>query len=183
MRCYNINCFQLAGIHAGIQSGHAQKELSVKYLINKDSGQSAKATETLTQYLLTEKTVVILNGGMYGDLLKVEAFLGKPENTDYAWAAFRESEYALNNTLTNVAVVLPWHIYQFKREITALMEEEYPTGIRVVDLGGGRHLSRRGDSLKLTVCFEHEFGKPGEFEFSDFEIGLIKMITPMQLMN
>lgn len=36
MRCYNINCFYLAGIHAGIQSGHAQKEMSLKYLVKKE---------------------------------------------------------------------------------------------------------------------------------------------------
>lgn len=120
---------------------------------------------------------------MFGDLLKVEEFLNQPENTDYAWAPFRESEYALNGTLTNIALVLPWHIYAFKREICALMTEEYSASVRNVEVGPGQFLSRRGDEVKLQVCFEHEFGKPGAFAYSKFEIGLIQMIAPMPLMQ
>lgn len=183
LRCYNINCFYLAGIHAGIQSGHAQKELSVKYLLNKDHGQGPKAVETLSEYLEHHKTVVVLNGGMFGDLLKVEKFFGQPENTDYAWSAFRESEYALNNTLTNIAVVLPWHIYAFKSQIVDFMGSDYSAMSRVMDLAPGMTLILANGRLSLQVIFDHENGKAGKFEYSQFDIDLIKMIEPMKLMS
>lgn len=183
MRCYNINLFYMIGIHAGIQSGHAQKELSLKYLIKKDESQGPKVVESLLEYLEHHKTVIVLNGGMFGDLLKVEKFLGQPENTDYPWAPFRETEYALNSTLTNISLVLPWHIYAYKGQICELMKSEYSSQSRVVDVAPGQFLLLRNGQLSLQANVDHANGKAGTYDFTQFDIELIKMIAPMELMK
>lgn len=182
MRCYNINCFYLAGIHSGIQSGHSQKELSVKYLIRRDHPQSEKAEESLKEYLEHHKTVVVLNGGMYGDLLKVEKFLGRPENTDYAWAPFRESEYAMNGMLTNIAVVLPWHIYAYKGQISELLAGDQSRAAQM-HVAPGQSLVLAMGRLSLVVITDHEFGKAGTYHYSPYEIELMQLIGGMKLMG
>lgn len=183
MRCYNINLFYMAGIHAGIQSGHAQKELSLKYLINEDKTQSPSVAKDLARYLEHHKTVIVLNGGMYGDLLKVEAFLSKPENTDYAWAPFRETEYALNRTLTNISLVLPWHMYAYKTEICKILAEDQAEQSRSVYVAPGQHLLAIKGKISLQVIAEHENGEAGTFEYTPFDLELIKLIGSLKLMN
>lgn len=183
MRCYNINCFYLSGIHAGIQSGHAQKELSLKYLVKDNHRQGPQAKAILVEYLEFHKTVIVLNGGMVGDLLKVEEFLAQEGNTDYAWASFRESEFALNGTLTNIALILPWHIYAYKNEVCGLLEEEYSASTKIIDIAPGQSLLRRGDVLKLHCQVDHDHGKAGVIEYTPFDLELIKLIAPLPLMK
>jgi hypothetical protein len=55
--------------------------------------------------------MILLNGGMASDLLSLEVILNSSANP-YPWAAFREEEAALNNSITSVGVVLPSKIYE-----------------------------------------------------------------------
>lgn len=180
MRCYNINCMYLIGIHAGIQSGHAQKEVSLKYLVKKAHEQGPQAVDYLTDYLENHKTVVVLNGGMYGDLLKVEKLLGKPGNTSFAWAAFRESEYALNGLLTNIAIILPEYIYAHKAIIGEHLDKVHGDDRYTIDVGDWKTLTIGQGEVVLR---DPTHQTPKEIRYTEFELELIAMINPMKLMG
>lgn len=132
MRCYHLCNFYLAGIHAGIQSGHTQHELAIKYLASTPYRDCA-GDESLDEYAgrlelhmdakadyinwaNNHKTMILLNGGMMSHLVEFETFL-KDNAHAYAWSSFREEEAALNGALTNIGIVLPEHMYRFTREI------------------------------------------------------------------
>lgn len=91
MRCYHFNNMYMHGIHAGIQSKHSGDEVTLKYLATKSESQGVYARESYLDWMANHKTVVVLNAGMHGDLVKIEAFLSSEENP-YAWAPFRESD-------------------------------------------------------------------------------------------
>ena len=111
MRCYHLNNFYLGGIHAGIQSAHAQHELALKYWDNTnfETVEGLEARNSYFNWAQNHKTIIVLNAGMQSDLLNWEFFLS--HNHKYAWAAFREAEEALNGTLTNIGLVLPSRMY------------------------------------------------------------------------
>lgn len=113
MRCYHFNNFYLSGIHAGIQSAHSQTELAIKYGFNKKQGDPK--SEAYEDWAVNHKTMVVLNGGMQQSLAELLTFLDNPDNP-YPWAYFCESEEALNNALTNIALVLPYHMYAYARQ-------------------------------------------------------------------
>lgn len=121
MRCYHLNNFYLGGIHAGIQSAHAQHELMLKYvdptaIIVKTPFHGLQA-ENYLEWAREHKTIIVLNAGMQAQLKEWTEFLCRQSHS-YAWAPFYEEEDALNGALTNVALVLPARIYQQAREIT-----------------------------------------------------------------
>lgn len=183
MRCYSINIMYLAGIHAGIQSGHAQCEIALKYLINRANEQGPEAVAGLAEWLENHKTAVILNGGQFGDLLKVEKFLGQPANHRYAWAPFRESEYSLNNTLTSIALVLPEHMYKYSREIVAMESAISNPQINFVTAKDGGQFECGKGSLKLTARNADGDGWGEVFHYDTFDLELIRLLAPMPLMN
>lgn len=109
LRAYFFQNMYLQGIHAGIQSQHTTAEMFIKYLEPCNPYTCAKY-DTLYDWAKLNKTTIVLNGGMQGDLEEVVKVLEDPDN-EYPWAFFKESDYALGGALTNVGVILPEKIY------------------------------------------------------------------------
>lgn len=178
MRSYHFNNMYMQGIHAGIQSKHAGDEITLKTLAANSEGQGTYARESYLDWMANHKTVVVLNGGMHGDLLKIEAFLSSEENP-YAWSSFKESLYALNNAMTNIAIILPEHIYGFKQEVLAASERVWSDGhelISLVDSGG----ISAGDGY--VSLHKRVGGEKTEHRYSQFDLDLIKLMASMKLM-
>lgn len=191
MRCYHLNNFYLGGIHAGIQSSHAQTELAVKYLatslyIGGDENVvdymareelHSSARKSYVDWATQHKTMVVLNGGMMAQLLEWEELLNRSENR-FAWASFREEEAALNNALTNVCIVLPERMYVNNQIICRLLEV----------------LRREGRNGKIDgYCFETnldgnrvltKYDAAGDIkvEYTHFELELIQKLNNCRLM-
>lgn len=191
MRCYHLNNFYLSGIHAGIQSSHAQTELAVKYLatslyIGGDENVvdymareelHSSARKSYVDWATQHKTMVVLNGGMMAQLLEWEELLNRSENR-FAWASFREEEAALNNALTNVCIVLPERMYANNQIICRLLEV----------------LRREGRNGKIDgYCFETnlagnrvltKYDADGDIkvEYTHFELELIQKLNNCRLM-
>jgi hypothetical protein len=176
MRCYHLNNFYLSGIHAGIQSAHAQHELASKYLMTADGDFY---DETLIQYeewAKHHKTIVVLNGGMQKDLQLWVEFLTVNSHHLFPWSAFYESIDALNGALTNVALVLPEHMYRFNRDIATFMAQGQQSAS--YDLPGGDTIQLvRGDlGLVLTL------NGVNYLTYSSFEQELINRLSQCSLM-
>lgn len=117
-RCFFFVNMYMAGVHAGIQAQHAITELEHRYM--KDGGdltpeQKAHFSKIIEDYREFDRTTVVLNGGMQGQLNDLIEILCSPDN-QYPWADFCESEYALNGALTCVAVILPKSVYGMDKE-------------------------------------------------------------------
>ena len=107
LRCYTFTDFMLREIQQGIQAGHASMELVNKYLI--EEGWQNGYAETVADWVQNHKTIVCLNGGMYGDVCDWRAFFEMHENP-YPFADFEEESHQGGN-LTSVAVILPARIF------------------------------------------------------------------------
>lgn len=120
MRCYHLNNFYMGGIHAGIQSAHAQHELAMKYMGDAvvKSPHFVPAKEGYIEWATNHKTIIVLNAGMQVDLKSWITKLESNSFHSFAWAPFFEAEEALNGALTNIALVLPERIYGYAREVT-----------------------------------------------------------------
>lgn len=177
MRCYHINNFYLSGIHAGIQSAHAQHEMALKYLVKKKHNQDASAAESYIEWIENHKTIVVLNGGMSKDLLVWQEFLSRPANSNLAWAAFSESEEALNGAITNIALVLPPRMYEYSRIIN--LGFPYESGIREFDQGNGVTISLERDGFDFIL---HDSLKKETFCYSQYELDLILKLSYLKLM-
>lgn len=104
-RCYVFNNFYLQGIQAGIQAAHVTAELFV-------NNQEAPEHQALMQWASTDKTMIVLNGGMQCDLEEIwDDLVRDSDSLKLPIAKFHESREALNGALTSVAVVVPYHIY------------------------------------------------------------------------
>ena len=178
MRCYHINNFYLAGIHAGIQSAHAQHELAIKYL-GDYSDATPQAKENYLTWAKLHKTIIVLNGGMQSDLISFKKLLETPENP-YAWSAFHESEEALNGALTNLGLVLPESMYAFTPMIlkfqAQLAEDIQPLEMVFPD-GTGKLIKVRQDREGLAVKAE---GKT--YWYSPFDLALLYRLSACKLM-
>jgi hypothetical protein len=176
MRCYHLNNFYLSGIHAGIQSAHAQHELASKYLMA-DEGDVYE--ETLIQYeewAKHHKTIVVLNGGMQKDLQGWVEFLTVNSHHLFPWSAFYESMEALNGALTNVALVLPEHMYRFNRDIAAFSAQGQKSASYVLLGGDTINFARNDLDLILTL------NDVDTFTYSSFEQELITRLSRCSLM-
>lgn len=115
-RAYFFQNMYLSGIHAGIQSQHTTAEMFVKYrwldsgYIGELTSRDESRTEVLYDWAEEDKTTIVLNGGMSGQLQEIVELLEHKDNP-YPWAFFKESEYALNGALTNVGIILPERVY------------------------------------------------------------------------
>lgn len=130
MRCYHLNNFYLSGIHAGIQTAHAQHELAMKYVHPLDCSDNTEAADSYVNWAVNHKTIIVLNAGMQSALIEWEEFLQSGDHP-YAWASFREAEDALNGALTNIGLVLPAKMYSMSRDIlkaVASMGHRPPVG-------------------------------------------------------
>lgn len=132
-RCYHINNFYLGGIHAGIQSAHAQHELAMKYLSPDAAAPktlfNAPAAAAYVEWATNHKTIIVLNGGMQSDLRSWVGLLSTTTHP-HAWAEFEEAEEALNGALTNIALVLPEYVYAYASEVTKALNA--PMGVKHV---------------------------------------------------
>lgn len=180
MRSYHFNNMYMHGIHAGIQSKHAGDEITLKTLAANSESQGSYARESYLDWMANHKTVVVLNGGMHGDLLKIEEFLSNPENP-YAWSSFRESEFALNNAMTNIAIILPEHIYGFKQGVLAASERMWSDGHELISLEDSGHSISTGDGYVSLQRVRNK--EKTEHRYSQFELDLIKLMASMPLMK
>jgi hypothetical protein len=179
MRSYHFNNMYMHGIHAGIQSKHAGDEITLKTLAANSEGQGTYARESYLDWMANHKTVVVLNAGMHGDLLKIEAFLSGEQNP-YAWGSFKESEYALNNAMTNIAIILPEHIYGFKQGVLAASERMWSDVHELISLeDGGYSISAGAGYISLQRMLNKE---KTEYRYSKFDLDLIRLMAPMKLM-
>lgn len=178
MRCYHINNFYLAGIHAGIQSAHAQHEMAIKYL-DDYSGASSQAKADYLSWAKLHKTIIVLNGGMQSDLQSFKELLENSDNP-YAWSAFHESEESLNGALTNLGLVLPESMYAFTPMIMkfqAQLAEDIQPLEMVFPVGSGQLIKVRQDRKGLSVKTESK-----TYWYSPFDLALLSRLSACKLM-
>lgn len=181
MRCYHLNNFYLGGIHAGIQSAHAQHEMAMKYL----GGAEAKhphfgpARDNYKEWAKNHKTIIVLNAGMQSDLVGWVELLASNSFHEFAWAQFHEAEEALNGALTNVALVLPERIYGYAREVTKAFNTD-TAHVRVVrrleDGAECRYYNTEDGGAKLTAP------DGDEMHYTAFELQLMSRLSKCGLM-
>lgn len=191
MRCYHFCNFYLAGIHAGIQSAHAQHELATKYLEpfrereaewetievwSRDRDARDANAEQYLEWSKNHKTMILLNAGMMGDLAKLVQFLDSC-NDRYPHASFREDEYALNGALTNVCVVLPYQMYELNYHIMQFSKEPWPGFYEFQHDGNARTLVRlENGGVELRANTDVLY------TYNAFDLELIKRMSAMKLM-
>lgn len=186
MRCYHFCNFYLASIHAGIQSAHAQHELATKYLgdgfdaehglLADNEWTHAANIDKYLEWAKNHKTMILLNGGMQGDLIKIEDLLASDSNR-FPYASFREDDYALNGALTNVCIVLPYQMYELNYHIMQFSKEPWPGFYEFKHDGVDRTLVRLEDG---TV--ELRANTDVLFKYNAFDLELIKRMSAMKLM-
>lgn len=185
MRCYHINNFYMSGIHAGIQSAHAQHELMLKYMAPQVTltEMQEQARGAYIEWARDHKTIIVLNGGMQGDLQKWQEFLSLSGGHKYAWASFNEDQYALNGALTNIALVLPETIYKYARGVTRALEQNIgASGFFTVD---GMLLVPNDiiNGWDATVDDQHVEAGPVTWTYSEFDIDLMAQLSRLNLMG
>lgn len=159
MRAYFFGNMYLSSIQQGIQAQHCTGELIVKYKpeLLVPTGyllDNAEQYEMLCDYLENHKTSILLNGGYSENLHQLVESFSNTENP-YPWAAFHESDEALDGALTCVGIILPEAIYE-----TAAF-------VRQARSNYDRNIVERFND---TGTFEDEI-------FSEFEVWLINEIT------
>jgi len=110
-RAYFFNNMYLSSIQQGIQAGHVIAEMSIKYV-----KESPKDT-IYEKWAKDDKVMIVLNGGYVSNLYYIQEAIA---NLDFPWAAFNESEEAMDGMLTSVGVILPEWIYKLAK----LMRDE-----------------------------------------------------------
>jgi hypothetical protein len=151
-RCYHFSNMYLPSLHAGIQSQHCLAEMFVKYMID-STPQINKRRRTLRKWAIEDKTTIVLNGGMSGQLKEI-AELFESEENPYPWATFSETEFALNGALTNVGIILPEKVYAYDKLL-----QEYD------------HIVHEDDLVGLVP------------ELTDFEMKVVEVLRGKRLMN
>lgn len=115
-RAYFFANMYLPALHAGIQSQHTTAEMFVKYhnIVCENFKEVVGIQSTLYEWAKEDKTTIVLNGGISGDLQELVELFSNKDNP-YPWAFFKETTYALNGALTNVGIVLPEKIYAYDK--------------------------------------------------------------------
>lgn len=120
-RLYSFQNMYFAGIHAGIQTAHTIARMSQKYALtegfcNLAEEYDLEAGELFESWAMRDggETIIVKNGGMDGDLRKIiEQFKRDEIGLCMPWDYFNESQYAANEALTNVSIVVPEHVWRF----------------------------------------------------------------------
>lgn len=113
-RMYHFVIYQLSGIQAGIQAGHAKDMYSLKYA----------GTQEYKDWLNLDKTVIILGGGSTNsegvDFYSKQEYQGtmqeitsKLKYLGVKFAAFREPD--LNNALTAISFLVDERVWDDKK--------------------------------------------------------------------
>lgn len=106
LRLYSFQNMYFSGIHAGIQTAHTIAEISLQ----------TEEKNSYKEWAYKHKTIVILNGGMEKDLWDLYEFLDTNDNP-FMWDYFQESKEAANEALTNISIILPERIFNFKKNM------------------------------------------------------------------
>lgn len=180
LRCYHFNNFYLAGVHAGIQAGHAQHELARKYLLPVIDGVADPSSDQVSLYrdwVENHKTMIVLNAGMAQDLLSlVELF--NTESNPFPWVQWHESEEALSGCITSIAMVLPERIYGWSRLVArAWNKKPYKGALHSTD--NPRYFLLKEDDGSAKIIGAHS----GHYfqEYSTFEVELMGRVSGMSL--
>ena len=108
MRAYFFNNQYLAGIHNGIQAGHALDQLWSNFVEMKKMSKANKAKfAMLRDFSKNHKTWIVLNAGDHDALGNLHTFM-TGQNT-YPVAMFQEP--GLNFSNTSIVVILPERMY------------------------------------------------------------------------
>lgn len=119
MRLYTLCNAYLSSIQQGIQSAHVTHELFLKYP-RPDGPLYGKADNVLWSWARDHKTMIVLNGGINADLVKLREFLTYSStqlgNTlgfsqGLPWATFNEDGDSLGGILTCIGIVVPEIFY------------------------------------------------------------------------
>ena len=204
MRCYHMQNMYLSGTQAGIQTAHAQHEMAIKYLFEKNDGQ---CHDMYLDWAKNHKTIILLNGGMMAQLSAIKQMLESSDNP-YPWACFHESEAALNGALTNIGVVLPYKIYALKGIIQEYLrwefketeddEDKQPREYRVkttLPNGDGCsikvscHVSRNKlEQISVSLFYLDESGNiitgtdVVEYKYTSFDLMIMRTVDSLRLM-
>lgn len=107
MRLYTFVNHYLSPIQHGIQTAHVVSELFNRYMNRTFYG--TPLCDTLMEWSLNHKTIIVLNGGFSSNLQNIYQVLS--ENHPYPVATFNEGQDELNGALTAVGIVLPEKVY------------------------------------------------------------------------
>lgn len=191
MRCYNLNNSYMESIQSGLQSAHAQHELCKKYLSPRFSNTTGhddpdKTIYDLEEWLEYHKTIIILNGGWQKSLEGMIEFLSSSREHTYAWTELREEKDSINDALTNVALVLPHHMYAYSRYIAPFLGKKLPSENVAFepdefdDTGVPVNITMTLHENKTLSLADHILDK--SFEYTFYDLRLIKRLSKMSLM-
>jgi hypothetical protein len=118
-RFYSFVNFYLTGIHPGIQSGHVHGELFNKYVYKREHGIDDPAADVLKMWNFSDKTYIVLDGGMTSQMEKEWRTLRELGNDlKLPFAAFYEDPRALgvngHGIMTAYGIVVPDKIYDLQ---------------------------------------------------------------------
>ena len=89
------------------------------------------STHMLYDWAANHKTMICLNGGYLSSMRDILLHLNHTDNT-YPWSTFYESDEAMGGMLTNIAMILPDHIYDtaawcrsYKNELVTQDNDSY----------------------------------------------------------
>lgn len=111
LRLYTFtNPTYMSQIQCGIQSLHVLGRLHKKYR-NCDTDERVERL-LLFDYNDNHETVIVLNGGVHGDLVAINEYM-KTEmpQLELPFAHMNEDAYSLNSSMTCVGVVVPESLY------------------------------------------------------------------------
>ena len=175
-RAYHFGNFYLSSLQQGIQAAHAQTELFKDYA-NVPMG-------SIVWEWAKNPTMICLNGGNNQSLLDIVDFLHVDANP-YPWSAFYEDEESLGGILTNVCIVLPEKIYN----ANSMFKEYYGRGFsNFTDLytlcmtnweyynSVSTPTDEEHDARSEMYSYARKYG-----EFTDFELGLVDLISSKKL--
>lgn len=107
MRLYSLTNMYLSPIQQGIQTAHAVHDLFIENL-----DPTTPAAKKLTEWAMSHKTIIVLNGGNSASLLEAATNLRSlATRLNLPMTTFYEDEQSLNGAMTCVAIVVPEDIY------------------------------------------------------------------------
>lgn len=136
MRTYYFNNMYIAGIHNGIQAGHAKDEMWLAASNHKGDPK----LDIIRAFARDHKTFIILTAGDHDFLTDTYLNLFMSKNNPHPHAWFKEP--GLNDAVTSLAIVIPERLY----DKTA---EEFG---RLLVKHGGMKVGWNRDSNDTLVC-------------------------------
>jgi hypothetical protein len=186
MRCYHLNNSYLAGIHAGIQSAHSETELALVYALEPElsfehHSNPEFAFANYKDWAKNHKTIIVLDGGWHSELVKMTEFLMSNKDHPYAWASFCESPEALNGAMTNLSIVLPFHMYEFNRDLSDFLRTRESQAV-VVRWDNSQIAMTLHQDGTATILHTQVNQAPQCYSYNAFELELIKRLSRLKLM-